>query len=44
MCFLSELMALFEVQKPDIIKPLHTLDLTGTCMILYCIIEHETLP
>ncbi|XP_060755298.1 calmodulin-regulated spectrin-associated protein 3 isoform X3 [Neoarius graeffei] len=28
MCFLAELLAVFEVQKPDIIKPVHTLDLT----------------
>ncbi|XP_072513191.1 calmodulin-regulated spectrin-associated protein 3 isoform X2 [Salminus brasiliensis] len=28
MCFLSELLAVFEVQKPDFVKPLHTLDLT----------------
>lgn len=34
MCFLAELLAVFEVQKPDIIKPVHTLDLTGTYMLL----------
>ncbi|XP_036412862.1 LOW QUALITY PROTEIN: calmodulin-regulated spectrin-associated protein 3 [Colossoma macropomum] len=28
MCFLSELLAVFEVQKPDFVKPTHTLDLT----------------
>ncbi|KAI4896319.1 hypothetical protein NFI96_027692 [Prochilodus magdalenae] len=28
MCFLSELLAVFEVQKPDFVKPAHTLDLT----------------
>ncbi|XP_049325362.1 calmodulin-regulated spectrin-associated protein 3 isoform X3 [Astyanax mexicanus] len=28
MCFLSELLAVFEVQKPDFVKPLHNLDLT----------------
>ncbi|XP_066516531.1 calmodulin-regulated spectrin-associated protein 3 [Hoplias malabaricus] len=28
MCFLSELLAVFEVQKPDFVKPQNTLDLT----------------
>ncbi|KAF5879816.1 calmodulin-regulated spectrin-associated protein 3-like isoform X2, partial [Clarias magur] len=28
MCFLAELLAVFEVKKPDIVKPVHTLDLT----------------
>lgn len=30
MCFLSELLETFEVQKPDFVKPAHTVDLTGT--------------
>lgn len=34
MCFLAELLAVFEVWKPDIIKPVLTLDLTGTSMLL----------
>ncbi|TRY86175.1 hypothetical protein DNTS_030221, partial [Danionella cerebrum] len=29
MCFLSELLAVFEVQKPDFVKPRQALDLTG---------------
>ncbi|XP_053472245.1 calmodulin-regulated spectrin-associated protein 3 isoform X2 [Ictalurus furcatus] len=36
MCFLAELLAVFEVQKPDIIKPVHTLDLTDASGLDEC--------
>ncbi|XP_026767098.3 calmodulin-regulated spectrin-associated protein 3 isoform X2 [Pangasianodon hypophthalmus] len=36
MCFLAELLAVFEVQKPDIIKPVHTLDLTDASGLEDC--------
>uniref|UniRef100_A0A8C2B8N5 Calmodulin regulated spectrin associated protein family member 3 n=1 Tax=Cyprinus carpio TaxID=7962 RepID=A0A8C2B8N5_CYPCA len=36
MCFLSELFATFEVQKPDFIKPKHTLDLTDASDLVDC--------
>ncbi|KAK1803149.1 hypothetical protein P4O66_021682 [Electrophorus voltai] len=36
MCFLSELLAVFEVQKPDFIKPLHILDLTDASGLEDC--------
>ncbi|KAI7810474.1 putative calmodulin-regulated spectrin-associated protein 3-like [Triplophysa rosa] len=36
MCFLSELLETFEVQKPDFIKPAHTLDLTDASDLLDC--------
>ncbi|XP_076838811.1 calmodulin-regulated spectrin-associated protein 3 isoform X2 [Brachyhypopomus gauderio] len=36
MCFLSELLAVFEVQKPDFIKPLHSLDLTDASGLEDC--------
>ncbi|TTE81767.1 Calmodulin-regulated spectrin-associated protein 3 [Bagarius yarrelli] len=35
-CFLAELLAVFEVQKPDIIKPVHTLDLTDASGLEHC--------
>lgn len=44
MCFLAELLAVFEVQKPDIIKPVHTLDLTGTCMLLLLFAKMKHWP
>ncbi|XP_060716734.1 calmodulin-regulated spectrin-associated protein 3 isoform X2 [Tachysurus vachellii] len=36
MCFLAELLAVFEVQKPDIVKPVHTLDLTDASDLKDC--------
>ncbi|XP_051759982.1 calmodulin-regulated spectrin-associated protein 3 isoform X1 [Ctenopharyngodon idella] len=36
MCFLSELFATFEVQKPDFVKPTHTLDLTDASDLVDC--------
>ncbi|XP_051559684.1 calmodulin-regulated spectrin-associated protein 3-like isoform X1 [Myxocyprinus asiaticus] len=36
MCFLSELFAVFEVQKPDFVKPTHTLDLTDASDMVDC--------
>ncbi|KAA0721660.1 Calmodulin-regulated spectrin-associated protein 3 [Triplophysa tibetana] len=36
MCFLSELLETFEVQKPDFVKPAHTLDLTDASDLLDC--------
>ncbi|XP_051561588.1 calmodulin-regulated spectrin-associated protein 3-like [Myxocyprinus asiaticus] len=36
MCFLSELFAVFEVQKPDFVKPTHTLDLTDASDLVEC--------
>ncbi|XP_048051621.1 calmodulin-regulated spectrin-associated protein 3 isoform X3 [Megalobrama amblycephala] len=36
MCFLSELFATFEVQKPDFVKPMHTLDLTDASDLVDC--------
>ncbi|XP_026108444.1 calmodulin-regulated spectrin-associated protein 3 [Carassius auratus] len=36
MCFLSELFATFEVQKPDFVKPKHTLDLTDASDLVDC--------
>ncbi|KAF7689191.1 hypothetical protein HF521_012544 [Silurus meridionalis] len=36
MCFLAELLAVFEVQKPDIVKPVHTLDLTDASGLEEC--------
>ncbi|XP_005171117.1 calmodulin-regulated spectrin-associated protein 3 isoform X2 [Danio rerio] len=36
MCFLSELFATFEVQKPDFVKPIHTLDLTDASDLVDC--------
>ncbi|XP_055060004.2 calmodulin-regulated spectrin-associated protein 3 isoform X2 [Misgurnus anguillicaudatus] len=36
MCFLSELLAVFEVQKPDFVKPTHTLDLTDASDLVDC--------
>uniref|UniRef100_A0A9J7Z3E7 Calmodulin-regulated spectrin-associated protein 3 n=1 Tax=Cyprinus carpio carpio TaxID=630221 RepID=A0A9J7Z3E7_CYPCA len=36
MCFLSELFATFEVQKPDFVKSKHTLDLTDASDLVDC--------
>ncbi|XP_067259519.1 calmodulin-regulated spectrin-associated protein 3 isoform X1 [Chanodichthys erythropterus] len=36
MCFLSELFATLEVQKPDFVKPMHTLDLTDASDLVDC--------
>ncbi|XP_077053607.1 calmodulin-regulated spectrin-associated protein 3 isoform X1 [Siphateles boraxobius] len=36
MCFLSELFAAFEVDKPDFVKPTHTLDLTDASDLIDC--------
>ncbi|XP_043109669.1 calmodulin-regulated spectrin-associated protein 3 isoform X2 [Puntigrus tetrazona] len=36
MCFLSELFTTFEVQKPDFVKPKHTLDLTDASDLVDC--------
>ncbi|KAF5889780.1 calmodulin-regulated spectrin-associated protein 3-like isoform X1 [Clarias magur] len=36
MCFLAELLAVFEVKKPDIVKPVHTLDLTDASGLEDC--------
>ncbi|XP_067296588.1 calmodulin-regulated spectrin-associated protein 3 isoform X2 [Pseudorasbora parva] len=36
MCFLSELFATFEVEKPDFVKPTHTLDLTDASDLIEC--------
>ncbi|XP_062866759.1 calmodulin-regulated spectrin-associated protein 3 [Trichomycterus rosablanca] len=36
MCFVSELLAVFEVQKPDFVNPVHTLDLTDASGLEEC--------